>query len=180
MNTEFTGLHRRNGAYRLVEAAAAGPHALGILVPPGPRTVVLLRPRALDFDLLSVRTEDGRLAFVETEAAVAACHARELLLALEHGAASGRIELTPLANEAGCLVIVTLAGFRLLVCQRTPGQAYQPARFASVDTAAQLAALLEDVLCPAPGTVRDVYFNTRDFPQLARHPLPLVSQLPGS
>src|SRR5207302_3778230 len=37
---------------RRVEDAHAGPHAVGILVPPGRRTVVIVRPRALIWDLL--------------------------------------------------------------------------------------------------------------------------------
>src|SRR5260370_18910840 len=42
---------------RLVEDADAGPDAVGILVPPCKRTVVILRPRALIWDLLL--TEEG-------------------------------------------------------------------------------------------------------------------------
>ena len=39
-------------AFRRVEPHQAGARALGILVPPGPKTVVILRPRGLDWDLL--------------------------------------------------------------------------------------------------------------------------------
>ena len=39
-------------AFRRVEAQHAGGNALGILVPPGARTVVILRARSLGWDLL--------------------------------------------------------------------------------------------------------------------------------
>ena len=44
---------------RRVEAGRAGPGALGILVPPGRPTVLILRPRALPWDLLLVRAGEG-------------------------------------------------------------------------------------------------------------------------
>ena len=45
-------------AFRLVEAEKAGPMALGILVPPGPRTLLILRPRVLkELDLLVVQSD---------------------------------------------------------------------------------------------------------------------------
>src|SRR4051794_25531570 len=38
-----------------VEPRLAGPNALGILVPPGTKTLVIVRPRALERDLLPAR-----------------------------------------------------------------------------------------------------------------------------
>jgi hypothetical protein len=39
-------------AFCRVDAQRAGPAALGILVPPGDKTLVVLRPRGLEWDLL--------------------------------------------------------------------------------------------------------------------------------
>src|SRR2546423_14410331 len=46
-------------SFRRVDGAEAGPDALGILVPPGRRTLVILRPRALDYDLLPLQAAGG-------------------------------------------------------------------------------------------------------------------------
>ena len=42
-------------AFRRVDARQAGADALGILVPQGTRTVVILRPRSLAWDLLPLK-----------------------------------------------------------------------------------------------------------------------------
>ena len=46
-------------ALRRVEGDRAGPDALGILVPPARRTFVILRPRALPWDLLLLRDPEA-------------------------------------------------------------------------------------------------------------------------
>jgi hypothetical protein len=66
---------------RRVEDHRAGPSALGILVPPGRRTFLVLRPRALSWDLLLLRPGSMN-AFRELAPAEASCLAHELLEAL--------------------------------------------------------------------------------------------------
>src|ERR1700730_5167165 len=65
---------------RRVLGDRAGPTAVGILVPPGPRTVVILRPRALAWDLLLVR---GDATFQEIESHEAEAIVQGLARALE-------------------------------------------------------------------------------------------------
>ena len=73
-------------AFRRVDAQRAGPTALGILVPPGGKTLVILRPRGLEWDLLPARWgEDARVApvFCQFERDEAALVARRLHQCLE-------------------------------------------------------------------------------------------------
>ena len=44
--------------FQRVNPSQAGPAALGILLPPGRRTLVLLRPRSLDWDLVPLRPDE--------------------------------------------------------------------------------------------------------------------------
>src|SRR5437867_4184696 len=75
-----------------VEPQHAGPSALGILVPPGTKTPVIVRPRALDWDLLPARWDgDGKhppefSLFTRDEAANVA---RQLIKSLEASAERG-------------------------------------------------------------------------------------------
>ncbi|MGH9676480.1 MAG: hypothetical protein ACRD36_05205, partial [Candidatus Acidiferrum sp.] len=50
--------------FQRVDAGEAGPSALGILIPPGRRTILIVRPRHLEFDLVLMRPE-GQLGFCE-------------------------------------------------------------------------------------------------------------------
>ena len=67
-------------AFRRVEGSQAGPSALGILVPPGARTLVILRPRALEWDLLPLQDRDE--GFCEFDRETAAGIARGIQQAL--------------------------------------------------------------------------------------------------
>ena len=69
---------------RRVEDHRAGPSALGILVPPGRRTFLILRPRALSWDLLLLRP-NGAQAFRE----MPQNEATTLVLALYHALGGG-------------------------------------------------------------------------------------------
>src|SRR5262245_14490160 len=73
-------------AFRRVEDAQAGPRAVGILVPPGNRTVVIIRPRSLSWDLLLLHGQDAGkhpTPFEELDQADAARMARDLFQALK-------------------------------------------------------------------------------------------------
>ena len=45
--------------FRHVEGNQAGPNALGILLPPGRRTLVVVRPRSLAWDLIPLNPTPG-------------------------------------------------------------------------------------------------------------------------
>jgi hypothetical protein len=146
--------------FRCVEAAAAGPAALGILVPPGRRSLVLLRPRGLDYDLLPVRPGGAEPAFHEVLYDMASSLSLDLYRALEAG---GRVEVVALTDGSGYRVAAEVGSVTFLACPREPGRAYRPAQFAAREDADALADRLAAVLCPPPGTGHEVYFNTRNF-----------------
>src|SRR5262245_34084116 len=75
---------RRQGMcpLRRVSDQQAGPGALGILLPPGERTVLIVRPRSLPLDLLLVQGAAGT-AFRELTKTEAAGVALGFLTALE-------------------------------------------------------------------------------------------------
>lgn len=143
-------------AFRRVEAEAAGPQALGILIPPARRTFVILRPRALPWDLLLCR--DGAdplfrdLAHDEASAA-----AQSLFRALGVGA---RIET--ISTQSGSFVRAVAGPFVLVACVRQPGRPYSPA-VCSADEACAVVAQLRPVLCPPVGVEQELYFNVRFF-----------------
>src|SRR4029077_4289559 len=89
-------------AFRRVEDNRACPEALGILVPPGQSTLVILRPRALEWDLLPIRFDrginSGFCAFGRDEAAAVA---RQVPRALEEGARAKGRSVQVVANPAG-------------------------------------------------------------------------------
>src|SRR5215831_14183495 len=108
--------------FRQVEDHHAAANALGILVPPGRRTVVILRPRALEWDLLAVHAQDGPpllRQFDRGEAGDVAVSSAELVEAVPH----------PVGD--GFLLRARLAKLAWVACRRVPGQPYQPAVFAT-------------------------------------------------
>jgi hypothetical protein len=152
------------GAFRRVEGGQAGPAALGILIPPGRRTFVILRPRALPWDLLLLRGgADG--AFRELAHDEASAAAQSLYRALREAAGGpGRAEVVvERLAVAGCRVRATVGPFPLLACPRVPGQPYQALVCADQGAAQAVADALGAVLSPPEGVEQEVYFNTRFF-----------------
>ncbi len=154
--------------FRRVDGAQAGPDALGILVAPGARTLVILRPRALDFDLLPVlaTTRHGLgNGFCDLERAGAMAMARALAAALEDCAAGGTGCVGPIpdAEGDGYWVQAEIAAFTLLVCRREPGRSYRAHVFATLEEARTTAAALRRVLCPPPEAAQELYFNMQNF-----------------
>jgi hypothetical protein len=144
-------------AYAHVEANAAGPLALGILVPPAKRTFVILRPRALAIDLVVCRsTEDHRFSDYAHDEAAAAAQA----LWRELRTWDGTTGLTLLAGHA-CL---QLGPFTLVACRRDPGQPYAPLEARPADLVA-LEEAIGPVVDLGSGSPlgREVYFNMRHF-----------------
>jgi len=146
----------------------AGPEALGILIPPGSRTVVVVRPRALPWDLLLIEPLTDATAairfrdFAREEAeATAEAFARALD---EWGAGgTGGVEAALAPGSLFQCVIGVIGRFHLTACPRTPGQPYRPMVFGTLGEAARAAVEIQSILCPASGVRQELYFNTRNF-----------------
>jgi len=151
--------------FRSVHGGKAGPTALGILVPPGNRTVVVLRPRGLDVDLVLARPgPDGQAqGFFETSRQNAGLEAHELSRALLGWAAGGVGGVRTVAVAAGYHIHATVANFALVACARVPGQPYRPLVYASAAAAQRAAADLRAVLCPAAEANQELYTNMSQF-----------------
>lgn len=152
--------------FRRVDAHQAGQQALGILVPPGQRTLVILRPRALGCDLLPARWDGaGPPAFCTFAREEAAVVARRLQQTLERAVEAGVNPVQTLGDPAGrCFQVwVRTDEFVWIVCRRAPGQAYQPAIFADHATALAEAERLTPLVWPAADAGQEVYFNTQQF-----------------
>jgi hypothetical protein len=153
-------------AFRLVNDDQAGPRALGLLVPPGRRTLVIVRPRSLPWDLLVVhshRRTGPTTTFRDFGREEAAAASDGLCLALQEWAAGGPGCLEPVDAVGGYLVRGVIGIFPLLACLRRPGQPYQPLVFPDRADAADAAAALTGVLCPAADAEQELYLNTRHF-----------------
>ena len=148
--------------FRSLPGGKAGPKALGILVPPGNRTVVVLRPRGLNVDLVLARSgPDGQAqGFFETSRQSAGLEAQELHRALLNGVASG-VEVAAVAE--GYHIQAGIAQFALVACARVPGQPYRPLVCGSDAEAQQTADELRQVLCPDADANQELYTNMSQF-----------------
>jgi hypothetical protein len=155
-------------AFRRVNGDQAGPAALGVLVPPGRRTLLIVRPRALAWDLVIVhsgRRTGPSTAFREFGREEALAAGEGLYEALEHWTAGGpgRVEAVPASGGDGHVVRAEVGIFPLLACPREPGRPYRPMVFSQPSEAEDAAAAIAAVLCPAAGADREIYFNTHQF-----------------
>jgi hypothetical protein len=145
------------------KAAEAGPRALGILVPPGKRTLVILRPRVLEWDLVLERPaaalQPGLWELHPLEAKPLVGTLRALLA----NAKPAIIELVRAAAGSDVQVRILLGEFRLVVCERVAGQPYRPSRFKSETEASSVAAMMRDILSPGADANQELYCNTRHF-----------------
>jgi hypothetical protein len=154
--------------FRRVESRQAGPTALGILVPHGPRTLVVLRPRGLSCDLLPARwdgspsTPPTFCTFGRDEAATTA---RRLQLSLEESVRDGVNPVQTAGDPRGDnhQVWVRTGEFVWIVCHRAPGQEYRPALFGDAEEARRLAEQLTPVFWPTADAGQEYYFNTQYF-----------------
>jgi hypothetical protein len=154
--------------FRQVEASGAGPEALGLLLPPGQRTLVLLRPRSLDWDLVPVRPDETagpQALFWEVDHGEGASLISELQRGLEDWALGGlgRVEPMPAPGGKGYQVRAGVGRFVLIACDRIPGRPYKPAVFDTVSAALSAAERITAILHPCPGANQEVYFNTENF-----------------
>jgi hypothetical protein len=149
------------GELRRVTDKRAGPAALGILVPPGRPTFLILRPRSLAWDLVLVHA-DGAFREMSREEADEA--AADLGRALDECAAGGPGAVDVLAApDGGGWLRVRVGAFALLACPRDPGRPYRPAVFDGPEAARAAADQVAAVLCPPAGVAGELYFNTRHF-----------------
>ncbi len=155
-----------------VEDHRAGPTALGILVPPGARTLVIVRPRGLEWDLLPLRPGgDGEpAAFCDFGRDEAAGVARRVQRALEQGVAGGvnPLQAVPHPGGDGYRVVARAGEWTWAVCRRVPGQPYQLTVFTTLEGASEVVACLARVLWPPADAGQEYYFNTQHF---IRNPL---------
>ncbi len=154
-------------ALRLVAGDRAGPNAIGILVPPSRRTILIVRPRSLPFDLVVLAAANG-LAFREFEHEQAGRAAEALFDALGEWSTAGvgRAACTPVASATSCdgfHVSVRVGPFHLVACDRRPGQPYAPLLFADGAAAEAAAAGVTALLRPPSGAEQEIYLNTRHF-----------------
>jgi hypothetical protein len=155
-------------AFRRVEAQRAGATALGILVPPGAKTLVILRPRGLEWDLLPARwagdagTPPVFCRFDRDEAALVA---RRLHQALEETVLRGKDPVETFGDPVGqkFQVWVRTTEYVWILCRRRPGQAYEPLIFAGRQEAENAGRRLGPFLHPAPDANQEYYFNTQNF-----------------
>lgn len=153
--------------FRRVESRHAGPTALGILVPQGTRTLVILRPRGLPWDLLPARWDGGETppAFCTFGRDEAAGVARRVQQALEVSVLAGinPVQTIGDARDESYQVWVRTDEFVWIVCHRAPGQAYRPALFADRDEVRRFAEQLTPIVWPAADAAQEYYFNTQHF-----------------
>jgi hypothetical protein len=151
-------------ALRRVDGERAGPAALGILVPPGRRTFLILRPRALAWDLVLVAEAGGVFRDMSPlEAETAALRLHRALEAWSGTGGEGHLEEVADPAGAGVWVRARVGPYALLACPRRPGEPYRPETFADRDDARAAAAQLLAVLRPPPGVEQEYYVNTRQF-----------------
>ena len=138
------------GSFRRVEADEAGPTALGILIPPAQRTFLILRPRALAFDLLLCRGAADP-TFHALSHAEASAAAQSLYRGLRDGLA--RV-------ESAHHLLAHVGPLSFVACARVEGQPYTPLAPHPAEADA-LAGYL------SPAGEQEVYFNTRFFERSA-------------
>ena len=151
-------------AFRRVEDARAGATAVGILVPPGVRTFVIVRPRGVKWDLLPTLADAESPSFCHFERDEAAGVARKVLRSLQSLAeANERLQAGVRQVSNGLHVWMRLLGFDWLLCPRTPGAAYQPLLFAESEIAQDALSAVLPFLQPAQDGEQEYYFNTQNF-----------------
>lgn len=149
-----------------VDMKLAGEKALGILVPPGAKTFVIVRPRGLPWDLLPARwtgdpTQPPQFCtFTRDDAARTA---RELVHALETASANGTSLVQTFGNANAVQIWVRTEALVWIACRRTPGEPYRPMVFPSPEEARPQAEEIAAIVCPAADARQEYYVNTQSF-----------------
>ncbi|HEV3235344.1 MAG TPA: hypothetical protein VGZ25_00050 [Gemmataceae bacterium] len=156
-------------ALRRVPDSLAGPRAVGILVPPGSKTVIILRPRTLPWDLLLLANREQQTPcfpfqeFSQPDAKRAASELLQALLKWSEGDVPGRVAAVAALDGSTHQVQAEIGRFNLIVCKRQPGQPYKPNEFTSVEDAQALAEILTAKLQATGSLDQEVYLNTCNF-----------------
>src|SRR5438105_3741390 len=148
-------------AFVRVEARNADPTALGILVPPGATTLVILRPRGLEWDLLPARwagNSRAAPAFCQFGRDEAALLARRVPECLEQAVQMGESPLQTFGNADRYQIWARCSDYVWIVCKRFAGERYEPALFSSRAEAEAIGASLEPYFYPAPDANQPYYF----------------------
>jgi hypothetical protein len=137
-------------------------------VPHGARTLVILRPRGLLWDLLPARWDGGESsapAFCTFDRDEAAGVARRLLQALEASVHAGISPVQTIGDARGesYQLWVRADEFVWIICHRASGQIYRPAVFTDPEEVRIIAEQLTLVLWPAREAGQEFYFNTQHF-----------------
>src|SRR5689334_4203117 len=133
-----------------IDANKAGPQSLGILVPQGAKTLVIVRPRGLPWDLLPAKWDGDHATppqFCTFSRDEAAKVARRLVAALE-AASTNPLETFGDAQAGRLQIWLRTDEFVWIVCKRAPGEAYQPVHFASLVEAIQAAEKIAAYVWP--------------------------------
>lgn len=152
--------------FRRVDMKQAGASAMGILVPPGARTLVIVRPRSLPWDLLPAFWDgDGTHApafcvFGRDEAVRVA---KAFLFALESAVRANCNPVQTLGADECFQMWIRTEAHVWIACHRSPGESYRPAKFASQADATVAAESLTRVVWPSQDVFQDYYFNTQQL-----------------
>ncbi len=148
--------------FQRVDLQHAGPNAVGVLIPQGAKTPVIVRLRALQWDLLPARW-DGVASHAPQFCVFTRDEAAGVARRLAHALETGVSPLESFGNtEKNCVQLWLRADdFVWIVCQRVQGEAYRPITFTSLEEASSAADILEPILRPAADAVQHYYFNTQ-------------------
>ncbi len=149
---------------RRVTDSEAGPAAVGLLLPPGRLTFLIIRPRSLGCDLLLVQSGQD-CTFRPLRRDEATLVAQKVYRALERWIDQGDGQAAVLERPGGLefWLQVRLGSFFFLVCPRRPGQPYQPQAYTDPVSAQTAAQELARALCPPAGLEQEIYFNLHHF-----------------
>jgi hypothetical protein len=156
------------GMFFRVDVKQAGPNALGILVPQQTKTLVIVRPRALAWDLLPARwngdsTNAPRFCWFTRDEATGA--ARRILRTLETAVTLGANPVQTFGNaeEERLQIWLRTEEFVWIVCRRSPGEEYRPMIFPTREDAEREAEKIAAIVWPTADARQEYYFNTQNF-----------------
>jgi hypothetical protein len=149
-----------------VDVRQASAEAIGILVPPGHRTLVVVRPRTHDWDLVPVRWSGDPSAaptFCDFGRDEAALVARRLGKFLEDCDSRGVCPVETLGHASAFQVWLRAEDLFWMLCARLPGSAYRAMIFSELAEARAAAERVARLLSPGPARHQHYYFNTQNF-----------------
>ncbi len=154
--------------FRRVEAKFAGPTAIGVLVPQGDRTLVVVRPLALKWDLLPARWDgdsESHPQFCSFSRDEAAGVARRFIEDLKKAREVGCFPVHSFGNEdiGDVGIWVRTSDLVWIACERNPNHPYKPASFTTFAESREAGNALGHYVHPPIGEEQEYYFNTQNF-----------------